>query len=186
MCSPKTVVMVGLIGISLCCSTSGQAADTSSGAYRYRVDYTFGVRCESERLLEILFTFDHLQRFMTDVKSLEKSHEGPTSYWVTYRYQYFVYKSTLVFLKTLNKNKNRIEFRLLFGHDNVDFLPELLAVDGFYEIKELGHQRVAIVYHQSSQFDDELGFFYRHILANRTVKFLKNLHTYIEERACPQ
>ncbi len=167
------------------CPDVAKARGDRSDDHTYEVVHRFETNCDRVQLLDILYDFSHLLEFMTDVDRLEKSHETATSYRVTYSYKYLFYKSRLVFKKTKHEKESIIEFQLESNWDNVEFLPELVNVHGFWKVERgSAPDGWTVRYYQRSVFDDDIGFFYGKILKARTFKFLRSLERYIEERQC--
>jgi hypothetical protein len=173
--------VIAVLGMATLLCTTGRAGENPPRRFPYTTGSSFETTCSRERLLEILFEFEHVQKYMTGVDHLEQISKAPLRYDVVYHYSYLGYRSRLVFKKALSVKKQRITFHLLDSWDNVDFLPELLAVDGYYQIKPLGSGRMTVTYRQTSLFAGPLGYIYRTILKHRTRKFMASLIAYIEE-----
>ncbi len=134
-------------------------------------------------LLDILYEFDHLRKFVTCPNAFSLLQKGNNWYDFCCTYRVLLSENKLIYRKTLKKEKLKVTFEMIAGNQDIKLIPQVLSSSGYYEIipEKDGYQVVYL--HQdrlSPSFSRDI---YLYLAKKEAVKFLQGLKNYIE-REC--
>ena len=174
----------GLIFIGVLLFVSGfsrdGAAETDAAAIEFR--YEFETPLTPKEALQTIFDFKHLKAYSRGVHHLQQSHRKRNSHVALYEYRHAMFRTVIMFKRTLYRTENEIGVKMLSCWDNVPFMPELKQMTGRYKVSVSPAGKTMVRYRTVSQFESPPGRAYRNILHDRTVKFMEGLRLYLQEQ----
>ena len=150
--------------------------------------YSFGgkfpVNNNTNCIMDAIYDFDHLKKFMLDVDSVELIRKDSNYYEVRYSYHKLFLKAKTTFRRVLNKEQ-RIVTSEMIGHDQNSILfPKPLASHGYYRIKE-DKTGCWFEYFRECEIEPKsLDGLYFYIAEKEAINHLYTIKEYIE-KTCP-
>jgi membrane protein DedA with SNARE-associated domain len=132
-------------------------------------------------LLDILYDFDHLRKFVTCPNSFSLLQKGDNWHSFCCTYRVLLSENKLIYRKTLKKEELRVTFEMIAGRQNIKLIPEVLSSSGYYEImpKKDGYQ--VVYFHQDRLSPSFCRDIYLYLAKKEAVKFLQELKNYVEK-----
>ena len=155
------------------------AADDDSPEISFQ--YSFETPLSPDDAVQTIFGFKHLKAYSRGVHQLTQSHRKPNSHVALYEYRHAMFRTVIMFKRTLYSSKNEVGIKMLSCWDNVPFLPELTDLDGRYTVSVNKAGKTVVHYRTVSRFKDSPGRAYRKILLQRSMKFLGGLKEYLQK-----
>jgi hypothetical protein len=109
----------------------------------------FNIQADPDCLINLIYNFDNISNYSSAAESVELIREGDDWYEITFTYRkYLFFKHRSTWRRTLNRQKNKIDFILLSSTDNSGIVPEMVSSSGYYQINSR-EENCQILYHQT-------------------------------------
>jgi hypothetical protein len=176
------VCLLLAIGVSAA-AAAGPAYTFTQDGPRYTFACEFTVAAQPDRVLELLYRFEHLQRFSQPISETELLAEGPG--WQTVRFTYSTWLGSLVttFRRELDQPGRTIRFRMTEALRTGLPLPMPAATSGEYRL-EPTEGGVRVVYRQEGEVNDSLlvrAWMSR--ARSEAIRFAAGLESYVRAQA---
>ena len=161
---------------------NGVCYELSRDGNLYTFHGSFRTFSDRDCLLNILYDFDHLTKFVTYPNAFSLLQKADNWYDFCCTYRVLLSENKLVYRKTLKKEERKVTFEMIAGRQNIKLIPEVLSSSGYFEIlpEKDGHQVVYL--HQdrlSPSFSRDI---YLYLAKKEAVKFLQELKNYVERQ----
>ena len=114
---------------------------------------SFLVKAKPDCILNICFNQEHIKELAAEAKNVELLKEGINWNIMRYTYQKLIYfESKSVWYRTIDKEKQRIEFKMLSSKNSHEIMPKMLFSSGYYQLKKVG-EYTQVEYHQQCQLN---------------------------------
>lgn len=144
----------------------------------YNFSFDFESTLTKDSILNILFNFEHLVKYSSQINRMEVLSSEKNSYVVSFFLKYLFYTSESVFRRTLLPDKDMVLIEMLNFTHNSAVIPEILKARIEYRViqKERG---VQIFYNQQCLLNKQINWIYMKILESKINESIKQLQQYI-------
>ena len=163
-------------------TTNGVSHELSKDGDLYTFQGSFLAFSNRDCLLDILYDFDHLRKFVTSPNSFSLLQRGDNWYDFCCTYRVLHSENKLVYRKTLRKKERKVTFEMISGRQDIKLIPEVLASFGYYEIMPEKDGDQVVYLHQDRLSPSFCRKIYLYLAQKEAVKFLEGLKTYVERK----
>ncbi|NLL15419.1 MAG: hypothetical protein GX267_18630 [Fibrobacter sp.] len=135
-----------------------------------------------DSVLAILFGFDHLVKYSSQVSQIELLSEEKNSYLVSFYLRYLIYSSRSVYRRTLLKEKDMVVIEMLRFNHNSTVFPQVLGIRIEYRVVPR-RNGVNIYYKQKCLFNRPINWLYLKIVEGKLNESMRELQRYISSRS---
>lgn len=148
--------------------------------YSYSCDFNSPLSRDS--VLAILFKFDHLVKYSSQISQIEILSEEKNSYLVSFNLKYLIYSSRSVYRRTLLEEKGMVVIEMIKFNHNSTVFPQVLDIRIEYMVvpKRNG---VHIYYKQKCLFNRPINWLYLKIVEGKLNESMRELQRYISSRS---
>ncbi len=148
----------------------------------YSYAYDFKSTLSIDSVLAILYKFDHLVKYSSQIPQMEVLSEEKNSYVVSFIFKYLFYSSESVYRRTLLAEKGMVVIQMLHFNHNSTVLPRVLKIEIEYRVvPEI--DGVRIFHQQKCLFNKQVNWFYLKILEGKLNDSMKELQQYISSKS---
>lgn len=148
--------------------------------YSYSCDFQSTLSRDS--VLAILFKFDHLVKYSSQMSQIEILSEEKNSYLVSFYLKYLIYSSKSVYRRTLLAEKNTVTIEMIKFNHNSTVFPQVLDIRIEYRVVSK-RGKVHVFYKQNCLFNKTVNWFYLKILEGKLNESMRELQRYINSRS---
>ncbi|MFW5855418.1 MAG: hypothetical protein ACOCW9_08800 [Thermodesulfobacteriota bacterium] len=150
----------------------------STTGNRYVFTGSFPVNADRKCLMDMLYEPDQLRRYARHADAVELVGKGDRWQTITYDYRKMFYHAKSTFKRELNREKNRIDYRLTSIDQGGLVSPDIQSISGYYGVSaENGGHRVT--FHQEGVIGSGmLSGFYFYKAEKEAVGFVENMRDY--------
>ena len=140
---------------------------------------SFKINSNLQCLLEICYKYKHMKALAPDAEEVllisSENNHNKISY--TYRKLYFL-ENTSVWIRKLNKEKQRVDFKLVSSKNNLEILPRMVSSHGFYQLKEKEDYVLVEYYQQIQLTETTLTELYTDLIKKGAIQFMYRFSEY--------
>jgi hypothetical protein len=148
----------------------------------YSYSCNFSSTLSRDSALAILFKFDHLVKYSSQMSQMEILSEEKNSYLVSYYMKYLIYSSRSVYRRTLLEEKDMVVIEMIRLNHNSTVFPQVLDVKIEYRVVPQ-KSGVHIFYKQKCLFNKSVNWLYLKILEGKLNESMRELQRYINSRS---
>jgi hypothetical protein len=163
-------------------ASNGVSHELSQDGDLYTFRGSFLVFSDRDCLLDILYDFDHLRRFVACPNSFSLLQKGNNWYDFCCTYRVLHSENKLVYRKTLKKEERKVTFEMISGRQDIKLIPEVLSSSGYYEIMPEKDGYQVVYFHQDRLSPSFCREIYVYLAKKEAVKFIQGLKTYVERK----
>lgn len=143
---------------------------------------TFRINANPKCLLEISFNYEHIRALAQDAKEVLLIEQGIDWNKISYTYERSLYfENRSVWHRTLNREKQRVNFILVSSENNRTVMPRIISSSGFYQIK-LQEDYIIVEYYQECQLSESsLIKLYLNKVKKEAMKFMHDFLVYAKD-----
>lgn len=148
----------------------------------YSFQGNFIVRAELDCLISVIYNFEHISNYASGASSIELVQEGENWYDVTYTYRkLIIFENKSTWRRTLKRNEKKVLFEMISNKNNLKFMPEVLASDGYYQIKAENEYKRVEYFQECKLKPGLLKNAYIKQVKKEAIMFLYEFKNYIEK-----
>ena len=178
------LILSAVVVISNLSPAPAPAAETeirhrfSTTGNRYVFTGSFLVKADGKCLMDMLYDPDQLRRYARHADAVELVGQGDQWQTITYDYRKIFYHARSTFKRELDRDKNRINYRLTAIDQGGLVSPDIQSIRGYYGVSsENGGHRVT--FHQEGVIGSGmLSGFYFYMAEKEAVGFVGNMRDY--------
>jgi hypothetical protein len=178
------LILSAVVVISIAFPISIYGAETeirhqfSTTGNRYVFTGSFRVNADGKCLMDMLYEPDQLRQYARHADAVELVGEGDHWQTITYDYRKIFYHARSTFKRELDRNKDRITYRLTAIEQGGLVSPDIQSIRGYYGVStENGGLRVT--FHQEGVIGSGmLSGFYFYKAEKEAVGFVENMRDY--------
>ena len=145
---------------------------------------SFIVTVELDCLIDVIYNFEHISKYTSGAKSIEKIREGENWYEVTYIYRkLIIFENQSTWRRTLIRNEGKVVFEMISSKNNLSIIPEVLSSTGYYQVKPEKECHRVEYFQECKLKPGILKNTYINQAKKGAIKFLREFKEYIE-RTC--
>lgn len=144
----------------------------------YTFSYSFESTLPKDSLLSVLFNFQHLVRYSSQISDISVISSELNSYVVSFSINYLFYSSKSVYRRTLLENRNTVLIEMIRFSHNSSIIPKVISSKVEYRVIQKGNKTL-LFYNQECRFDKQINWFYLKILEGKLIDSSKELQRYI-------
>lgn len=180
-------VFMAIVIFSLAFKPAGSAAEekinhrfsTSGGSYTFTGDFT--VNADKNCLLDMLYDPQRLRQYASHADAVELADQGEGWQKIIYDYSSLFYSSKSTFIRRLDSEADRINYRLTAIEQYGLVSPDISSISGYYQVST-EQDGCRVTFHQQGVIGNGmLSGFYLHNAEKEAVAYLGNMQRYAAE-----
>lgn len=148
----------------------------------YSYSCSFISTLSKDSVLAILFKFDHLVKYSSQMSQMKILSEEKNSYLVSYYLKYLIYSSRSVYRRTLLEEKDMVVIEMVKINHNSTVFPQVLDVKIEYRVVPQKNM-VQVFYKQKCLLNKPVNWLYLKILEGKLNESMKELQRYIKSQS---
>jgi hypothetical protein len=143
---------------------------------------SFRINADPKCLLRISFNYEHIRAVASDAKDILLLDSGSNWNRISYTYQkYIFFENTSVWLRKLDREKQRVDFTLVSSKNNLVLIPMLISSSGYFQIKQDKDFAIVEYYQECRITEKAITKLYASRMKNEAVKFINLFAVYASE-----
>lgn len=145
----------------------------------YTFKGSFRTNFDPHCILNICFQIEHVCALAPDAKHIILKDHGTNWNQISYTYRKFIYfENKSLWYRTLDKEKLRIDFKLISSKNNSSLMPRMLSSKGYYLIYPKENSFIVEYYQQCILSESLLTNIYLNQAKKEVINFLIRFNEY--------